>query len=63
MSKHKKAGKKVLLCPVCAKGRVLDVADKMGASRIRLLRPENAEQADWFVKCPKCGAQIGGTTI
>lgn len=47
-------------CPVCARGRVVDVpmlADRN--TEICLLKPGQDEQAVLFVKCPKCKNQIG----
>lgn len=44
-------------CPVCSRGRVVDVS--VGDIEIRLLKPGQDEQAVLFVKCPKCKNQIG----
>lgn len=46
-------------CPVCKKGRVIDTAAGTDPARLRLYGPEQAEKAELFSKCPKCGAQIG----
>lgn len=56
----KKAGKpQAVRCPVCGKGRVIDAAAGTDRSRLRLYGPEQAEKAEFFSKCPKCGNQIG----
>lgn len=48
-----------LRCPSCRKGRVADAATKQNSDRLKLLPPERAAEAECFVKCPKCGSQIG----
>lgn len=46
-------------CPVCGRGHVLDESQKPGAFHAILYKPEDAQYADWFVKCPDCRNQIG----
>lgn len=46
-------------CPVCAKGHLLDEADRPGTVHAILYKPEDAQSADWFLKCPVCKRQIG----
>ena len=41
------------------KGRVIDAADGTDTSRLQLYGPDQAEKAELFSKCPKCGMQIG----
>lgn len=46
-------------CPVCGRGRILDEVDSPETIHALLLKPEDAGQADWFLKCPNCKKQIG----
>ena len=46
-------------CPVCGRGRVIDAAAGVDLGRLRLYGPEQADKAELFSKCPKCGLQIG----
>ena len=46
-------------CPLCSKGRIIDAATTANLSCITLYSPLQADLADWFSKCPKCGEQIG----
>ena len=41
------------------KTRVIDAADGTDTSRLQLYGPDQAEKAELFSKCPKCGMQIG----
>ena len=50
---------KPILCPVCFKGRVIDIAHGFDISRLMLFAPHQAHKAQLFSKCPKCGHQIG----
>ena len=50
-------------CPVSKKGRIMDEREKEGAARAILYKPEDAENADWFLKCPNCKNQIGVSPI
>ena len=51
--RHKKS------CPVCGHGRILDEADRPDVCHVVLLRPEESDHADWFIKCQICKNQIG----
>ena len=46
-------------CPVCRRGRILDAARQTDPAVLRVYSPRQAAKAEWFTKCPKCGAQIG----
>ncbi len=50
---------KGMYCPVCGRGKIFAAADPKGASQIRLLGPQEAEQAACFAKCSSCGTQVG----
>ena len=41
----------------------MDEREKEGAARAILYKPEDAENADWFLKCPNCKNQIGVSPI
>ena len=56
--RHKRYGKPIF-CPVCFKGRVIDIAIGLDISRLVLYAPHQAHKAQLFSKCPKCGHQIG----
>ncbi len=46
-------------CPVCNRGRLIDIA-RAGSSHLFMTHPpKSTEQAQWFVKCPVCKKQIG----
>ena len=53
--------RQIIRCPVCQKGRLLDAAPWVDLTQLHLYRPDHASHADFFSKCPKCGAQIGFT--
>lgn len=57
--KHYFGGRQQIHCPLCSKGRVIDAAVGVDLSRLKLYGPLQADQAQLFVKCPKCGQQIG----
>lgn len=46
-------------CPLCHRGRLIDAAPHTDLSTLQLFGPRHADKAEWFAKCPKCGAQIG----
>lgn len=46
-------------CPLCHKGRVVDIAAEIDLSRVKIYGPPQADKAQFFLKCPKCGQQIG----
>lgn len=48
-----------ITCPVCRRGRLIDAVDEASAARTRLYDPQHLDKAEWIVKCPKCGNQIG----
>lgn len=50
-------------CPLCMKGRVIDVAAGVDMSKLMLYGPLQSHKAQLFSKCPKCGQQIGITLI
>lgn len=56
---RKSLARRPIYCPLCLKGRVIDAAAGTDLSCITLYGPLQADLADWFSKCPKCGAQIG----
>ena len=43
----------------CKRGIFLNAAEHTDLRSLRLFRPEQADRAQWFSKCPKCGQQIG----
>lgn len=50
-------------CPLCQKGRVVDVAAGIELSRVKIYGPLQADKAQLFLKCPKCGQQVGVSLI
>lgn len=50
---------RAIRCPICQRGRLLNAAEHTDLRTLRLYRPEQADRAQWFSKCPKCGQQIG----
>ena len=52
---------RTVYCPICHKGRIMDAAAQTDIRALRLYGPRQAAKAEWFAKCPKCGAQIGIT--
>ena len=50
---------RAIRCPICQRGRLLNAAEHTDLRSLRLFRPEQADRAQWFSKCPKCGQQIG----
>ena len=44
---------------ISQRGRLLNAAEHTDLRSLRLFRPEQADRAQWFSKCPKCGQQIG----
>ena len=50
---------RTIYCPVCHRGRILDAASQTDPAHLRLFGPRQSAKAEWFTKCPKCGAQIG----
>lgn len=57
--KYKHQGRKPVHCPVCTRGRVIDIATGMDRSKLALFGPHQSQNAQFFSKCPKCGLQIG----
>ena len=51
--------RKPLRCPVCQKGRIVDIPAAAVMSQYRLFAMGSNAPADIIAKCPKCGAQIG----
>ena len=49
----------VARCPVCGKGRVIDIGPKANADQFVLCGPGSVSQATLIAKCPKCGQKIG----
>ena len=50
---------RAIRCPICQRGRLLNAAEHTDLRSLQLFRPEQADRAQWFSKCPKCGQQIG----
>ena len=48
-----------ILCPVCARGKLIKEADDGGASGVSTYPPTLHHRAKYFVKCPVCKSQIG----
>ena len=46
-------------CPVCLTGRIIDASEKTDRKKLVTYKPEESDRAEWFVKCPKCGNQVG----
>lgn len=46
-------------CPVCTKGRIIDLAPGLDSSRVVLHQPQDSEGALFFCKCSRCKNQIG----
>ena len=46
-------------CPVCGKGRVIDIGPKANAGQFVLCGPGSVNQAVLIAKCPKCGQKVG----
>lgn len=51
----------VIRCPVCHRGKLLDATDEADTSAIHLFSSEQRNIGQWYLKCPKCGRQIGIT--
>ena len=56
---YMKADRRTIRCPLCLHGRLLDVAEGANLPRLALYGPLQADRAQIFLKCPKCGQQIG----
>lgn len=54
-----KVDRRTIRCPLCLRGRLLDVAEGTSLPRLDLYGPLQADHAQMFLKCPKCGQQIG----
>lgn len=52
-----------ILCPQCSKGRLLDAVNSTSAAKLKLYGPRHLDKAEWILKCPKCGNQIGIATF
>ena len=50
-------------CPQCGKGRLLDAVSGASATKLQLYGSRHLDKAEWIVKCPKCGNQIGIATV
>ena len=48
-------------CPLCEKGRVIDVGPEGRINQFILYGPQNIQHAQLIAKCPNCGSQIGIT--
>lgn len=46
-------------CPVCHRGRLLDAGYGTDISQMQLSGSEQSGRCQWYIKCPKCGNQIG----
>lgn len=46
-------------CPVCHKGRLMNAARGVDISQMQLSGSEQFERCQCYIKCPKCGRQIG----
>lgn len=51
--------RRIIRCPLCQKGRLLDVAVRADLPKLVFYDPSQAELSQMFLKCPKCGQQIG----
>lgn len=51
--------RRAVRCPLCQKGRLLDVAVRTDLPKLILYGPSQSELSQIFLKCPKCGQQIG----
>lgn len=54
---------KKMFCPVCNRGRILDVSLRHQGGKIKVHKPEEADRADYFLKCGLCKSQIGISII
>jgi len=48
-----------ILCPVCARGKLIKEADDGSSSGVSTCPPPSHHRAKYFVKCPICRNQIG----
>lgn len=48
-----------LRCPICTKGRLVDLGPQTDRSKLKLIGPLRLDEADLIAKCPKCGEKIG----
>lgn len=48
-----------ILCPICGRGRLMDAVSNTSAAKLSLYGPQQLSKAEWIIKCPKCGNQIG----
>lgn len=46
-------------CPLCGRGRLMDAVSHASAEKLQLYGPRHLDRAEWILKCPKCGNQIG----
>ena len=54
-----KSKNKPIGCPLCITGRIIDASEKTNEEKLITYKPNDAEKAEWFVKCPNCKKQIG----
>lgn len=54
---------RIIRCPMCGDGHLLDASEKADLRTLRLFPPNRCEDAEWFVKCPLCRRQIGVAVV
>jgi len=59
MNQIEKQRTRSIKCPICGKGKLMDASKTINPKMIRLFKPEESNKAECFVKCPKCGSQVG----
>ena len=52
---------RVIRCPVCVEGRVLNASVSIHPSHIQIYPPEEIQEDMLFIKCPRCKNQVGFT--
>ena len=57
--RRNQVSRRVVRCPLCLKGRLIDLAVTADPSKLTLYGPQQSNQAQMFLKCHKCGQQIG----
>ena len=61
--KYERQLRKSLRCPSGDGGRLADLADGVDQSRFILYGPHQTQNAQFFLKCPRCKLQIGISVI
>jgi hypothetical protein len=61
MTQQCTAQKKIVLCPVCGRGKIIMEEKDTDDPPLRLVLPNSRRKARWYIKCNVCKSQIGIT--